>query len=120
MTTRPVAVRVSQATRLAGSSDRQASRMASEIWSASLSGWPSVTDSDVKRVGPGAPRLAITCALPPPDKVPTPASEAPQWPQPRRQGRRGQGAARVAGNPRSLRSLFPGAEVALLLLGKPI
>src|SRR5579864_6026829 len=49
MTTRPVAVRVSQATRLAGSSARQASRMASEIWSAILSGWPSVTDSDVKR-----------------------------------------------------------------------
>src|SRR5438105_9361664 len=27
----------------------QASRMASEIWSAILSGWPSVTDSEVKR-----------------------------------------------------------------------
>src|SRR5467141_2470759 len=49
MTTRPVAVRVSQATRLDGSSARQASRIASEIWSAILSGWPSVTDSDVKR-----------------------------------------------------------------------
>src|SRR5581483_7316851 len=42
-------MRVSQATRLAGSSFRQASRMASEIWSAILSGCPSVTDSDVKR-----------------------------------------------------------------------
>src|SRR6476646_1704975 len=51
MTTRPVAVRVSQATRLDGSSARQASRTASEIWSAILSGWPSVTDSDVKRYG---------------------------------------------------------------------
>src|SRR5271165_4648639 len=49
MTTRPVAVRVSQATRLNGSSVRQASRTASEIWSAILSGWPSVTDSEVKR-----------------------------------------------------------------------
>src|SRR6266404_750502 len=49
MTTRPVAVRVSQATRLDGSSVRQASRIASEIWSAILSGWPSVTDSEVNR-----------------------------------------------------------------------
>src|ERR1700722_9732347 len=47
MTTRPVAVRVSQATRLKGSSVKQASRMASEIWAAILSGWPSVTDSEV-------------------------------------------------------------------------
>src|ERR1017187_10133025 len=31
------------------SSARTASRTASEIWSAILSGWPSVTDSDVKR-----------------------------------------------------------------------
>src|SRR5256714_15591053 len=50
MTTRPVAVRVSQATRLVLSSARQASRMASEIWSAILSGWPSVTDSDVNKI----------------------------------------------------------------------
>ena len=28
---------------------KMASRMASEIWSATLSGWPSETDSDVKR-----------------------------------------------------------------------
>src|SRR5271170_6868318 len=49
MTTRPVQVKVSQATRLLGSSRRQASRMASEIWSAILSGCPSVTDSEVKR-----------------------------------------------------------------------
>src|ERR1700687_6507120 len=49
MTTRPVAVMVSQATRLDGSSRRQASRIASEIWSAILSGCPSVTDSEVKR-----------------------------------------------------------------------
>src|SRR5258708_245463 len=50
MTTRPVAVRVSQATRLEESSARQASRMASEIWSAMLSGWPSVTDSEVNKI----------------------------------------------------------------------
>src|SRR6266853_1467678 len=50
MTTRPVAVRVSQATRLRESSARQASRMASEIWSAILSGWPSVTDSEVNKI----------------------------------------------------------------------
>src|SRR5271169_6109693 len=49
MTTKPVQVRVSQATRLFGSSRRQASRMASEIWSAILSGCPSVTDSEVNK-----------------------------------------------------------------------
>src|SRR6202142_4204073 len=49
MTTRPVAVRVSQATRLVGSSVKQASRIASEIWSAILSGCPSVTDSEVNK-----------------------------------------------------------------------
>src|SRR5271156_5396638 len=49
MTTRPVAVRVSQATRLEGSSARQASRIASETWSAILSGCPSVTDSLVNK-----------------------------------------------------------------------
>src|ERR1700686_1662658 len=49
MTTRPVAVSVSQATRLEGSSVRQASRMASETWSAILSGCPSVTDSEVNK-----------------------------------------------------------------------
>src|SRR4029077_16193069 len=38
-----------QATRLVVSSVRQASRMASEIWSALLSGWPSVTDSEVNK-----------------------------------------------------------------------
>ena len=40
---------VSQATLLIGSSASAASRMVSEIWSAILSGWPSVTDSEVKR-----------------------------------------------------------------------
>src|SRR6478735_3856604 len=46
-TTRPVVTSVSQATRPSASSFRTASRTASEIWSATLSGCPSVTDSDV-------------------------------------------------------------------------
>ena len=45
---RPVVTSVSQATRLCGSSASMASRIESEIWSAILSGWPSVTDSEVK------------------------------------------------------------------------
>src|SRR5919201_940025 len=48
-TTRPVVISVSHATRPAGSSARTASRTESETWSAILSGWPSVTDSDVNR-----------------------------------------------------------------------
>src|SRR5271170_6707402 len=48
MTTRPVVTSVSTATREAGYSLRAASRMTSEIWSAILSGCPSVTDSEVK------------------------------------------------------------------------
>jgi hypothetical protein len=46
-TTRPVVMSVSQATRPVGSSASTASRTASEIWSAILSGCPSVTDSEV-------------------------------------------------------------------------
>ena len=42
-------VAVSQATRAFGSSRMIASRMASETWSHILSGWPSVTDSEVNR-----------------------------------------------------------------------
>src|SRR5438477_112352 len=48
-TTRPVVISVSQATRPVGSSASTASSTESEIWSATLSGCPSVTDSDVKR-----------------------------------------------------------------------
>src|SRR5215218_2111002 len=48
-TTRPVLTSVSHATRPVGSSAITASRTPSEIWSATLSGWPSVTDSDVNR-----------------------------------------------------------------------
>ena len=47
--TRPVVVHVSHATRLIGSCSISASRMASDIWSHILSGWPSVTDSDVNK-----------------------------------------------------------------------
>src|ERR1019366_222619 len=49
MTPKPVAVSVSQATRLKGSCAKHASRIASEIWSAILSGCPSVTDSLVNK-----------------------------------------------------------------------
>src|SRR6476661_2343786 len=48
-TTSPVLTSVSHATRPVGSSRMTASRTPSEIWSATLSGCPSVTDSDVKR-----------------------------------------------------------------------
>jgi hypothetical protein len=48
-TTTPVLINVSQATRPRGSSLTMASSTASEIWSATLSGWPSETDSEVKR-----------------------------------------------------------------------
>src|SRR3954464_10659292 len=48
-TTRPVFTSVSQATRPVGSSAITASSTPSEIWSAILSGWPSVTDSEVNR-----------------------------------------------------------------------
>ncbi len=41
----PVVVAVSQATRALGSFAMSASRTASDTWSQSLSGWPSVTDS---------------------------------------------------------------------------
>src|SRR5688572_16053082 len=47
-THRPVVSKVSQATRPFGSSARIASSTASLTWSAILSGWPSVTLSEVK------------------------------------------------------------------------
>src|SRR5512137_1276931 len=45
--TKPVLVATSQATRLIGSCSKQASSTESAIWSHTLSGWPSVTDSEV-------------------------------------------------------------------------
>src|SRR5690242_13745003 len=50
MCTCPVVISVSTATREAGSARSNASRIASLIWSAILSGWPSVTDSEVNRL----------------------------------------------------------------------
>ena len=41
-------IMVSHATLLLGSSAKYASKIASEIWSHTLSGWPPETDSDVK------------------------------------------------------------------------
>src|SRR5215212_5917507 len=58
----PVLTRVSQATRPPGSSRMIASRTPSEIWSATLSGWPSVTDSDVKRYSPSASGFEVGMA----------------------------------------------------------
>src|SRR5262245_43562261 len=49
ITTKPVLHNVSQATRLYLSPLSAASSTASETASQTLSGWPSVTDSDVKR-----------------------------------------------------------------------
>src|SRR5919202_3550332 len=48
-TTSPVVTSTSQATRPSGSWRSTSSRTPSEIWSAILSGWPSVTDSEVNR-----------------------------------------------------------------------
>src|SRR5882757_9561609 len=48
-TARSVVTSVSHATRLIGSWVRQKSRIASLIWSATLSGWPIDTDSLVNR-----------------------------------------------------------------------
>src|SRR3984957_1058393 len=48
-TARSVVTSVSHATRLRGSAARQWSRMASLIWSATLSGWPIDTDSEVNK-----------------------------------------------------------------------
>src|SRR5438270_12078403 len=56
-TTSPVVSSVSHATRPCGSSAMMASRTASEIWSAILSGWPSVTDSELNV-------QVVTCELP--------------------------------------------------------
>src|SRR6266566_1710058 len=48
-TASPVVTNVSQPTRPIGSCFITSSNTASEIWSAILSGWPSVTDSEVNR-----------------------------------------------------------------------
>src|SRR5450432_3982895 len=56
--TTPVLTSVSHATRPLGSAARMASRTASEIWSATLSGWPSETDSEVNE------KLLLICQIP--------------------------------------------------------
>src|SRR5205823_6463037 len=73
-TTSPVFTSVSHATRPNGSSRSTASSTPSEIWSATLSGCPSVTDSDVNRNSlslstvmgsPGfAPLVSLGCRAP--------------------------------------------------------
>src|ERR671919_2381956 len=66
--TRPVVAATSIATRASRSRDSTSSRIASATASQSLSGWPSVTDSEVKGtdrwafttdLGPGLPRLRV-------------------------------------------------------------
>src|SRR5919109_2214193 len=64
-TTKPVVISVSHATRPPGSSEITASSTESEIWSATLSGWPSVTDSEVKRNSRGAIRTRFGMTLRP-------------------------------------------------------
>src|SRR5580704_1440600 len=61
----PVVTSTSQATLPVGSSASTASRTASEIWSAILSGCPSVTDSDVKI----CLIRSATCLIPPGDRL---------------------------------------------------
>src|SRR5687768_12194407 len=73
MCTWPVVIMVSTATRLRGSCASIASRIESLIWSAILSGWPSVTDSEVKRrrdTRYSLRRLRTARTLDPPRTVP--------------------------------------------------
>src|SRR3984957_12421191 len=56
--TTPVLTSVSQATRPFGSAATIGTRTASEIWSATLSGWPSETDSEVNE------KLLLICQFP--------------------------------------------------------
>src|SRR5438477_3912706 len=78
-TAMPVVHMLSQATRLYGSCSNMPSRTASLIWSHILSGWPSVTDSDVNMN-----RLT----LPPwsPSQAPAPAVRSAKPPSPRSLG----------------------------------
>src|SRR5471032_3122972 len=66
MTTRPVLQSVSAATREFGSCAKMASSTESEIWSDTLSGWPSETDSEVNRNSlfiSGNPTVALAAIL---------------------------------------------------------
>src|SRR5215212_6601064 len=110
---------VSTATRLRGSWASMASRIESLIWSAILSGWPSVTDSEVKRrrdmsVLPGRWKKSAAGRSEPGPVARYPAGTQPwQWPVdavlhrgPRRQQRRDRGPdARGHGVLRAARDL---------------
>src|ERR1700694_3918385 len=61
-THRPLVMAVSQATRAWGSWASMPSRTASETWSQTLSGCPSVTDSDVRRNDFDALKEVVTTA----------------------------------------------------------
>src|SRR6476660_957698 len=74
--TSPVVVAVSHATRAFGSSRMIASRMASDTWSHILSGWPSVTDSDVNRYCAASTMLVIWLLFGVRRRVPRPLSDA--------------------------------------------
>src|SRR3954469_12316165 len=109
MCTWPVVMRVSTATRLRGSSASMASRIASLIWSAILSGCPSVTDSDVKRrrgtrYSPGsAPgrRVAFPPTVPAGGDLPRPQARGPP------------GSATCGGQQRRYRRPDPGGDGVL-------
>src|SRR3954447_833036 len=88
--TRPVVVAVSQATRAFGSSRMMASRIASEIWSHILSGWPSVTDSDVNRYWAASTMLVIPARVSPKPRLARLAVHGPSE-RPRRARDRGGG-----------------------------
>jgi len=59
----PVFVATSQSTREIGSCSKQASSTASDIWSQSLSGCPSVTDSEVNTVRGEVMNVRLTVFL---------------------------------------------------------
>src|SRR3954471_16103298 len=87
--TSPVVTMVSTATRLAGSLASIASRMESLIWSQILSGWPSVTDSDVNRRRDDdtfSPRVQRLLASDPRARAPVDPNRRRRYPQRRRAG----------------------------------
>src|SRR3954454_14504982 len=107
-TTSPVVSSVSTATRLFGSPASSASRTVSLIWSAILSGCPSVTDSEVKR-RPATSSYPLVCSDGAPPRQPAPACilrtvsvwrvQQRRHPVPHHVGQRGLRAARHGGRP---------------------
>src|SRR5215467_12446072 len=114
--TNPVLVNVSQATREPLSSLMRASRMASETWSQSLSGWPSVTLSDVNKYSDIGDSLR--------GRVDSGTAQSPSV-TPGSQRRRasfrlGWGACLAGADPRKLRLAVSGTvEIALSNVGQP-